>query len=234
MELKNIILTHLSPLEALQDQQHLSKRKDQVDSQTVNPQTFLRNALKAKCFLPSSHSDVVLENKQICDEFNHLEPVQPSSFVSFSQELKENPAEEEQMSSSPEKLLEQSASTEPKAIPQPIPCQSQKLWINMINFQGEQAHEIHKGLCIRKLEDLVSGYNPVDATLWMQPYGWNPWMHLSGGSDTYLGDLVELNQSDTYISELDELNISRLILGQAERASSIFLAGLTTREAENG
>ena len=146
MELKNIILAHLSPLEALQDQQQLSKRKDQVDSQTVNPQTFLRNALKAKCFLPSSHSDVVLENKQICDEFNHLEPVQPSSFVSFSQELKENPAEEEQMSSSPEKLLEQSASTEPKAIPQPIPCQSQKFWISMINFQGEQAHEIHKGL----------------------------------------------------------------------------------------
>ena len=28
----------------------------------------------------------------------------------------------------------------------------------------------------------------------------------AGRSDTYLGELVELNQSDTYISELDELN----------------------------
>ena len=68
----------------------------------------------------------VLEKKQTCDEFNHLEPVQPSSLVSFSHELKENPEEEDQMSSPPEKLLEQLDSTEPKVILQPIPCQSQK------------------------------------------------------------------------------------------------------------
>ncbi|KAF3599056.1 hypothetical protein F2Q69_00036713 [Brassica cretica] len=29
---------------------------------------------------------------------------------------------------------------------------------------------------------------------------------LNARSDTYLGELVELNQSDTYISELDELS----------------------------
>ncbi|KAF3526804.1 hypothetical protein F2Q69_00047835 [Brassica cretica] len=75
------------------------------------------------------------------------------------------------------------------------------------------------------------GCNPKDG---------NPWMHLcgchtygrnntldeleeyimeldkhehfgrAGRSDTYLGELVELNQSDTYISELDELN-TRLV-----------------------
>lgn len=83
-------------------------------------------SLKAKCLLPSFHSDVALENKQTCDKFNHLEPVQPSSLVPLSHGLKENPTEEAPHSSAPEKLLQQSASTEPMAIPQSISCQSQK------------------------------------------------------------------------------------------------------------
>ncbi|XP_013670069.1 uncharacterized protein LOC106374628 [Brassica napus] len=123
---KNINLVPLSPSEALQDQQHLSKKKDQADCQTVKPRTFLRNALKAKCLLPSSYSDVVLENKQTSDELTHVKPVQSSSLVSFSQELKETPTEEAQKSPAPEKLLEQSASTEPRVIPQSISCQSRK------------------------------------------------------------------------------------------------------------
>ncbi|XP_056858020.1 uncharacterized protein LOC130507328 [Raphanus sativus] len=68
-------------------------------TQSVLSQTFLRNVLEAKCSLSSFYSNMVIENKQSCDEVNHLEPVQPSSLVSLSQELK---------------LLEQSASTETK------------------------------------------------------------------------------------------------------------------------
>ena len=36
----------------------------------------------------------------------------------------------------------------------------------------------------------------------------------AGRSDTYLGELVELNQSDTYISELNELSDTSLELNQ--------------------
>lgn len=71
-------------------------RPGDQSTQSGLTQIFLRNFLEAKCLLSSSYFDMVLENKQFCDEVNHLEPVQPSSLVSLSQELK---------------LLEQSVST---------------------------------------------------------------------------------------------------------------------------
>ncbi|KAJ4907781.1 Cytochrome P450 protein [Raphanus sativus] len=92
---------HLLQWEASQSNQLQTRpwRPGDQSTQSGLTQIFLRNFLEAKCLLSSSYSDMVLENKQFCDEVNHLEPVQPSSLVSLSQELK---------------LLEQYVSTEPK------------------------------------------------------------------------------------------------------------------------
>ncbi|KAF2543339.1 hypothetical protein F2Q68_00030697 [Brassica cretica] len=144
-------------------------------------------------------STYALDELMTCDEFNHLEPVQPSSLVSFSHELKENPEEEDQMSSPPEKLLEQLDSTEPKVILQPIPCQSQKHYnATLISYAT--------------LGELVELYQ-------------TDYLGELNQSDTYLAELDELNTqvswTDTHLEELNELVRSSELVRPLEKIPSV-------------
>ncbi|KAF3598321.1 hypothetical protein F2Q69_00035190 [Brassica cretica] len=84
---------------------------------------------KSKYTSPSSRSEAVSKSPSYSKEKSagpkpKTEPL--SSLSQETRELKETPTEEAQKSSAPEKLLEQSASTEPRVIPQSISCQSRK------------------------------------------------------------------------------------------------------------
>ncbi|KAG7578958.1 Reverse transcriptase RNA-dependent DNA polymerase [Arabidopsis thaliana x Arabidopsis arenosa] len=92
-----------------------------VQEQTKNkPEehlTFPRESLEAKFDFSIIQYSLVSENKQACEKLTQLEPVHPSSIVSFSQIHEENSSREEQRSLSLAKDMEQL----PEPVLMPIP-----------------------------------------------------------------------------------------------------------------
>ncbi|KAG7527972.1 hypothetical protein ISN44_Un238g000030, partial [Arabidopsis suecica] len=96
-----------------------------VQEQTKNkPEehlTFPRESLEAKFDFSIIQYSLVSENKQACEKLTQLEPVHPSSIVSFSQIQEENSPREEQRSLSLAKDMEQLPDFVPEPVLMPIP-----------------------------------------------------------------------------------------------------------------
>ncbi|KAG7585646.1 hypothetical protein ISN45_Aa02g009900 [Arabidopsis thaliana x Arabidopsis arenosa] len=90
--------------------------QEQPKDETVKHLTFPRESLEANFDFSIIQSSLVSKNKQACEKLTQLEPVHPSSIVSFSQILEENSSREGQKSLPLAKDMEQL----PNFVPEPV------------------------------------------------------------------------------------------------------------------
>ncbi|KAG7543326.1 Integrase catalytic core [Arabidopsis thaliana x Arabidopsis arenosa] len=95
--------------------------QEQPKNEIVKHLTFPRESLEAKFDFSIIQSSLVSQNKQACEKLSQLEPVHPSSIVSFSQMPEKNSSREEQRSLSLAKDMEQLPDFVPEPVLMPIP-----------------------------------------------------------------------------------------------------------------
>ncbi|KAG7567981.1 hypothetical protein ISN45_Aa04g008170 [Arabidopsis thaliana x Arabidopsis arenosa] len=90
--------------------------QEQMKNKPEEHLTFPRESLEANFDFSFIQTSLVSENKQACEKLTQLQPVQPSSIVSFSQILEENSTRGEQRSLPLANDMEQL----PNSVPEPV------------------------------------------------------------------------------------------------------------------
>ncbi|KAG7556882.1 hypothetical protein ISN44_As11g028820 [Arabidopsis suecica] len=95
--------------------------QEQMKNKPEEHLTFPRESLEANFDFSFIQTSLVSENKQACEKLTQLQPVQPSSIVSFSQILEENSTRGEQRSLPLANDMEQLPNSVPEPVLMPFP-----------------------------------------------------------------------------------------------------------------